>query len=120
MTSEFYSGQRVICLDGRFAPDVWEWTNKIPREGEIYTVSRVFDGRNRHTGRRELGVDLAEVDSYLPGSGTRRLGWYAGRFAPLDIQEVATERRKKRTARKKPIQISPSRRRQTVSCSVAP
>jgi hypothetical protein len=63
-------------------------------------------------------VDLAEVETFLPGSGNRRLGWYAGRFAPVDLEEVSTKKRKKRTSRKKVTLITPPRRRQGVPCSV--
>lgn len=117
--SALYPEQRVICIDGKLSPDVWEWTSQIPREGEIYTIQRVYDGTNRISGRREAGVDLVEVDTFLPGSLKGRLGWYAGRFAPLDLEEASTRKRKKRTSRKKVIRISPPRRRQTVPCSVA-
>ena len=117
--SGLYPGQRVICIDGKLSPDVWEWTSQIPREGEIYTIQRVYNGTNRITGRREGGVDLVEVDTFLPGSLKGRLGWYAGRFAPLDVEEVSTRKRKKRSSRKKSIQTSPPQRRQTVSCSIA-
>ena len=117
--SEFYPAQRVICIDGKLSPDVWEWAAQIPHEGEIYTIQRVYDGTNRITGRREAGVDLVEVDTFLPGSSKPRLGWYIGRFAPLDLEEVSTRKRKKRTSRKKVTRTSPPRRRQAVSCSVA-
>ena len=40
---KFYPGQRVLCIDAEFAPDVWEWTNRVPVEGEIYTVSAVVN-----------------------------------------------------------------------------
>ena len=118
--SALYPGQRVICIDGKFAPDVWKWADAIPREGEIYTIQRVYDGKNRITDRREPGVDLVEVDTLLPGSLKGRLGWYAGRFAPVDLEEVSTKKRKKQISRTKTTQALPPRRRQTVSCSVAP
>ena len=53
----------MICIDGKFAPDVWEWAAAIPREGEIYTIQRIYNGMNRITDRREPGVDLVEVDT---------------------------------------------------------
>lgn len=117
--SEFYTGQRVICIDGKLSSDVREWAGQIPREGEVYTIQRVYDGTNRISGCRETGVDLVEVDTFLPGSLKGRLGWYAGRFAPLDLEEVSTRKRKKRTSRKKVTRISPPRRRQAVCRSVA-
>ena len=114
-----YPGQRVICIDGKLSPDVWEWTSQIPREGEVYTIQRVYDGKNRISGRREPGVDLVEVDTSLPGSLKGRLGWYAGRFAPLDLEEVSTKKRQRQTPRTKTTRASPPRRRQTVPSSVA-
>ena len=66
--SAIYPGQRVICINGKFAPDVWEWAAAIPREGEIYTIQRIYNGMNRITNRREPGVDLVEVDTFLAGS----------------------------------------------------
>ena len=95
--SALYPGQRVICIDGKLSPDVWEWAAQIPREGEIYTIQRVYTGTNRITGRREGGVDLVEVDTFLPGSSRPRLGWYVGRFAPVDLEEVSAIKRKRRT-----------------------
>jgi hypothetical protein len=49
--SGLYPGQRVICIDGKLSPDVWEWTSQIPREGEIYTIQRIYNGKNRISGR---------------------------------------------------------------------
>ena len=89
----------MICISGKFAPDVWEWAAAIPREGEIYTIQRVYNGKNRITDRREPGVDLVEVDTRLPGSLKGRLGWYTGRCAPVDLEEVSTRKRKKRNSR---------------------
>lgn len=105
--SALYPGQRVICIDGKLSPDVWEWAAQIPREGEIYTIQRVYVGTNRITGRKEGGVDLVEVDTFLPGSSRPRLGWYVGRFAPVDIEEVSARTRKKRTRAKKKLQSVP-------------
>lgn len=117
--SAFYPGQRVICINGKFAPDVWEWAAAIPREGEIYTIQRIYNGMNRITDRREPGVDLVEVDTFLPGSLRKRLGWYAGRFAPVDLKEVSTRKRKKRSSREKVTRTPPLRRREPVPCSIA-
>jgi hypothetical protein len=101
--SALYPGQRVICIDGKFAPDVWEWAAAIPRESEIYTIQRVYNGMNRITDRTEPGVDLVEVDTLLPGSLKGRLGWYAGRFAPVDLEEVSTKKRKRRKSRREQV-----------------
>lgn len=109
--SGLYPGQRVICIDGRLSPDVWEWTSQTPLEGEIYTIQRVYEGRNRITGRSETGVDLVEVDTFLPGARKGRLGWYAGHFAPLDLEEVSARKRRRKIARKRATQVSPAHRR---------
>lgn len=101
--SALYPGQRVICIDGKLSPDVWEWTSQTPLEGEIYTIQSVYEGRNRITGRRETGVDLVEVDTFLPGARKGHLGWYAGRFVPLDLEEVATKKRKRRKSRREQV-----------------
>lgn len=100
----------MICIDGKLSPDVWEWAAQIPREGEIYTIQRVYAGTNRITGRREGGADLVEVDTFLPGSSKPRLGWYIGRFAPVDLEEVSTSKRKKSIRPEKKRKCVPRRK----------
>ena len=40
----FYVGQRVVCINGRFHPLVWEWADHVPVEGDVYTVRSVRTG----------------------------------------------------------------------------
>jgi hypothetical protein len=86
--SSFFPGQRVLCIDGKFASDVWEWTNQVPLEGEVYTVSAVVHCPHRLTGQHGGGLRLVEIDTTMAGSrNTPRLNWDVARFVPLDIKE---------------------------------
>jgi hypothetical protein len=83
--SEFYPGQRVLCIDGKFHPTVWEWVNEVPIEGEIYTVERVRAiGRDNVTGKFGPALALIEISGRLPGCRSE-VCWVIRRFAPVDV-----------------------------------
>jgi hypothetical protein len=110
--NDFYPGQRVICLNGRFSPDVWEWTNQVPVEGEIYTVSAVVRCPHRLTGEYGAGLRLLEVDTVMPGStDAPRLNWDIARFAPLDVAETNSVAKKKKPVAKKKNAPQPRRKK---------
>jgi hypothetical protein len=112
--SDFYPGQRVLCIDGKLAADVWEWTNQVPLEGEVYTVAWIREGgRNNVTGRIGPALALKEVCGSLPGV-RGEVCWIVERFAPLDIKETSAASRKKKERLKKKKTAAPQRRPEPV------
>lgn len=113
--SEFHPGQRVLCIDGKFHPSVWEYVNEVPLEGEVYTVAWVREGgRNNVTGKIGPALALKEVCGSLPGVRSE-VCWIVERFAPLDIKETSTASRKKKGRLKKRKAARPRPRREPVA-----
>lgn len=112
--SEFFPGQRVLCIDGKFHPSVWDWVNEVPIEGEVYTVAFVRQrGRDNVTGKIGPAIALVEISGRLPGA-TGEVCWVFRRFAPLDLEDASgvarkarTKPAKKRRAAKRPLQPAP-------------
>jgi hypothetical protein len=93
--SEFYPGQRVLCIDGKFHPTVWDWVNEVPIEGEIYTVERVrAKGRDNVTGKFGPSLALKEISGRLPGCKSE-VCWVVRRFTPVDVEDSASADREK-------------------------
>ncbi len=93
--SEFYPGQRVLCIDGQFHPAVWDWVNEVPIEGEVYTVERVrARGRDHVTGKFGPSLALKEISGRLPGCKSE-VCWVVRRFAPVDVADSASADREK-------------------------
>ena len=114
--SKFCPGQRVVCINGEFAPDVWEWTDKVPLEGEFYTVGAVVYCPHRLTGKHGGSLHLVEIDTSMPAwNRAPRLSWDIARFAPLDISETSTASRKKNGRPKKKEEATPRRRTESAS-----
>ena len=89
--NNFYLGQCVLCTNGRFAPDVWEWTNRVPIEEEIYTVSAVVRCPHRLTAEYGGGLRLVEIDTEMATTdAVPRLKRDISRFASLDVAEIET------------------------------
>ncbi len=94
--SEFFPGQRVLCIDGKFHPSVWDWVNEVPLEGEVYTVAWIRPrGRDNVTGKIGPALALDEIPGSLPGISSV-VCWCAWRFAPLDISEASSSSRRKK------------------------
>ena len=103
--SDFYPGQRVLCINGKFHPSVWDWVNEVPLEGEVYTVAWIrARGHDKVTCKIGPALALKEVSGTLPGVKSV-VCWCIWRFAPLDIQQTATVTREKkaRPTRKKAV-----------------
>jgi hypothetical protein len=101
--SGFFPGQRVLCIDGKFHPSVWDWVNEVPLEGEVYTVAWIRErGRDNVTGKIGPALALGEISGCLPGVKSV-VCWCTWRFVPLDVHDTATAARKKkgRTSRRK-------------------
>ena len=98
--SEFCPGQRVLCIDGKFHPSVWEYVNEVPIEGEVYTVRFIRNGPESITGKYGPALALEEIPGRLPGCKSE-VCWIVRRFVPLDVQEnAAADRRKQRRPKK--------------------
>jgi hypothetical protein len=83
--SSFFPGQRVLCIDGKFPPSVWDWVNEVPLEGEVYTVAWIrARGHDKVTGKIGPALALKEVSGTLPGVKSV-VCWCIWRFAPLDL-----------------------------------
>ena len=53
-------GELVVCIDGRFPPQIWEWMADAPVSGEIYTVEKVVLAHDGITGVLGPGYKLEE------------------------------------------------------------
>ena len=104
--SEFYPGQRVLCIDGQFHPSVWEFVNEVPKEGEVYTVRFTRNGPETTTGKFGPALALEEISGRLPGCNNE-VCWIVRRFVPLDIEDSATAAKKKRSVTKKKREPQP-------------
>ena len=82
MTKIFGVGTRVVCIDGKFDPFVWEFADEVPVEGGIYTISGMcFEANGWETGNVAPGFFFEEIPDGLPGC-EGRLCWEALRFEP--------------------------------------
>lgn len=103
--SEFCPGQRVLCIDGKFHPSVWEYVNEVPLEGEVYTIRFIRNGPETITGIYGPALALEEISGRLSTS-KNEVCWIVRRFVPLDVQDLATTMRKKRKLTKKGVKTA--------------
>lgn len=87
----WYSGQRVICVDGSFPGGVWEWADEVPVASQVYTIRVIFWSRNRITGLHCHSFLLAEILNPTWGKGSE-ISFAHFRFRPLEEAEVSEER----------------------------
>mgnify|MGYP001164700965 CR=1 FL=1 len=95
----FQTGQRVVCIDDRFDPWVYDLYKSLPRKNGIYTVRALGVGRSNPTfaidDDAKLKITGADFDLLLlleelhnpddPHSTIQQeLGFRAERFAPLE------------------------------------
>lgn len=86
-------GQLVRCINDRFCPEVWEWTNEIPRKGSVYTVFRVsHHAVDPNSGVPGPAYQLCELLSSL--LGTKRMHFCATRFRPVETEDEDRARSK--------------------------
>ena len=111
MTKIFGVGTRVVCIDGKFDPFVWEFVDEVPVEGGIYTVSGIcFEANGWETGNVAPGFFFEEIPEGLPGL-EGRICWEAQRFDPIDDAADARKRTSEhhRSQRKRGLTISTKR-----------
>lgn len=95
----FQTGQRVVCIDDRFDPWVFDLYKQLPRKNGVYTVRALGVGRSNPTFAIDedarLKITGADFDMLLlldelhnpddPHSTIQQeLGFRAERFAPLE------------------------------------
>jgi hypothetical protein len=77
----FYIGQKVVCVNDRFPPVLYEFAFQIPKKGHIYTVREKQSCVHAVTGNRGLGLHFRELHN--PSFETRGEPWFAAwRFRP--------------------------------------
>jgi hypothetical protein len=77
----------VICINDSFHPSLVEWTNDVPKKGQVYTVTAVReDAPDAVTRTPGTGLFLAEI----PSCGGR-LCFSAWRFEPVDDPALKEE-----------------------------
>ncbi len=95
----FDIGEKVVCIDDRFHPEIAYLFTALPVKGKTYTVRECDMGRAKWTSAQkgwdsvEMKVLLVElvngVDPSTEKGCPSELGFAARRFAPLtDITQV--------------------------------
>lgn len=98
--SEFCPGQRVLCIDGKFDPFVWEYVDEVPVEGGVYTIREIcFEANGQEAGNVAPGFFFEEIPEGLPGF-EGRICWEACRFDPVEDAAEARKRRAEDTRSK--------------------
>jgi hypothetical protein len=108
--NDFCLGQRVLCIDGKFHPSVWEFVNEVPIEGEVYTIRFIRNGPEKITGIHGPALALEEISGRLPGCKTE-VCWIVRRFVPLDVAETNSVAKKRRSVAKKKRAPQPRRKK---------
>ena len=81
----FEPGNKVICIDGTFPPDIRDYFNALPEKGVVYTVRDVVPGLTG-TLKEEPAVYLEELVN-LPNQHGIEPGFACRRFRELDPEE---------------------------------
>lgn len=91
-------GDKVVCINDKWEPWVFDTYNQLPQKGEIYTIRAVRAGRpNLSGGAAVLTLLLEELhnDADFSHVGGDELGFRASRFAPLESQRAQQAARQK-------------------------
>jgi len=78
----WYVGQKVVCVDGNFPAQFFEWGDRTPVESEVYTIRRIGHGSHGVTGQIALSFLLEEIVNPSFDSG-KEVMFSAHRFRPL-------------------------------------
>lgn len=86
-------GQRVVCVNDIFAPNLARHYRELPIRDHIYTIRHMEPGGTTLTGRYNnstTAVLLEELHNPDPGiNGGRELGFDQRRFSPIEaVTEV--------------------------------
>lgn len=82
----WYLGQKVLCIDGRFHDGIWEWCVSVPSAGHVYTIRRIQLGTDGYTHEGGLGLVLEEIVNPKTIKG-QEAGFFTSRFRPLSASE---------------------------------
>ena len=85
--SEFAIGQKVVCIDDFFAPEIAALFNALPVENVVYVVRAIHEGNNYDDGKPERATVLLLVGVVNPSPaipGAKERGFSSKRFRPLD------------------------------------
>lgn len=85
--SEFHIGQKVVCIDDYFAPEIAALYQTLPVENTTYVIRTIHEGNSLDDGRPQkatvlLLVGLTNQSPAKPGAKER--GFNAKRFRPLE------------------------------------
>ncbi|MEM9446480.1 MAG: hypothetical protein AAGA18_14135 [Verrucomicrobiota bacterium] len=83
------TGQKVVCVDGKFPLGIEKFYDALPKEGVTYTVRDVSLGVNLKGQEGEVAITLVELIN--PCSDTPpypERGFKAERFRPLEEDEM--------------------------------
>ncbi len=93
----FEQGEKVVCVDDRFHPEIAFLYAALPEKGQIYTVRECEPGRAKWVSAQkgwdsvEMKVLLVELTNPVDPSTVKgcpsELGFAARRFAPLEAIE---------------------------------
>ena len=97
----FEQGEKVVCVDDRFHPEIAYLYMALPEKGEIYTIRECEVGRAKWMSAQkgwdsvEMKVLLVELVNPVDPSTLKgcpsELGFAARRFAPLESIETEEE-----------------------------
>ncbi len=87
------TGEKVVCVDGKFEPLHKRIYKALPVEDTIYTVRECSIGRSKSgVSYRVLLEELINgPDPYMHETAAEELGFRSDRFAPLVTDEVEEE-----------------------------
>ena len=86
-------GDKVVCINDKWEPWVFDTYNQLPEKGEVYTIRAVRPGRPDLTGGAAVLTLLLEElqnDIDFTHIGGDELGFKANRFAPMN--SIAAEK----------------------------
>jgi hypothetical protein len=106
-------GQKVVCVDDVFRPEVAQLYRNLPKKDQIYTVRQVYLGRaNGRRDASEVGLLLHALvndpDPFCKADVVMELGFNSERFAPLqtlpgvEAEEESWEQKENRQYEKEP------------------
>lgn len=87
----FRIGQKVVCVDARFPPEVWEVCEDIPERGKVYTVRDIELMGDYFTRVRGWALRLEEVRNPVVPPLISEAGFSITRFRPLTRAEERRE-----------------------------
>ena len=88
-------GQRVVCVDDRFAKQIIEHFKQLPVKGRVYTIREVCLRRETLRGSDSATIALLLEELQNPPDPTHKgdeeLAFKSERFAPLEEIEIEEE-----------------------------